>query len=414
MRRTILTFLLGVGCVLCGKDIFVDYNVGQAANPGTREAPHSAIAAALKHAAPGDTIHILPSPRPIRDNLAVTDLRGTAEKPIVIDGGNNVFLGTNPLKSSEWHEVAPGLYKKEMTTGKNWASRFFLTFNGRINRMGRIHKAGSGGAPYKRPEDLAPGEWTVVQREAIPEAKKSPHPPFRFEFFVRLPDGRKSLTESGVEEPNIRKNGGVNLRGKCRNLIFRNLIVKNFFNDGYNLHGDCRDIHFENVAAVDCGDDGISAHEECTLTGKNMVFIGCSTAICHIQGVTSVQENVYAEKISGRELFFLKNSHNTVKDVYMIADSFSGSLWTNRKGDRQTAALENVFAVSSNPRAVFTTRAGGELKLTAANVRVAGFHKVMQQDGVTTADPAELRKVIAAKRAELFARFGGNLEKALE
>ena len=414
MRRVLLAAAILTGTALWGKEIFVDYKSGKASNPGTREAPYSAVAQALKKAAPGDTIRILPSDRPIRDNIQVTNVCGTPEAPITIDGMNNIFLGTLPLNPAEWEEVSPGLFRKKMVTGKNWTSRFFLTFNGHINRMGVVKKASAPGTKYKTPEKLAPGEWTVVQGDPILPVK-GPHPQFNFEFFVRLPEGKTALADSGVEEPNIRKNGGVNVRGKCRNLIFRNIIVKNFFNDGYNIHGDCEAIHFENIAAVECGDDGISAHESCKLTGKNMVFIGCSTAICHIQSVTSVQENVYAEKISGRELYFLANSDNTVKNVYMIADSFSGSLWANRKKDEhQTAVLENVYVVSNNPNAVFEIKGAGEVKLTASNVQLAGFKRVTENPGIVKADPEALRKLISEKRAEFFAIFGGNLEKTLK
>ncbi|MCI5778762.1 MAG: hypothetical protein MR051_02930 [Lentisphaeria bacterium] len=414
MRHLLLIAALTTAAAVSGRDICVDYQSGKAGNPGTREAPLATAGQALKLAAPGDVVRILPSDRPIRDNIRIVNLQGTAENPITIDGMNNIFLGTLPLSPDVWKEVSPGLYQKEMKTGRNWTSRFYLTFNGRINRMGRLQKAGSPGAKYKKPEELVPGEWTVVERDMVDA--RGPHKQFNFDFVVRLPEGAESLESSGVEEPNIRKNGGVNLQGKCRHLILRNLIVKNFFNDGYNLHGDCENIHFENIAAVDCGDDGISAHEACKLTGKNMVFIGCSTAICHIADVTSSQENVYAERISGREFFFLANSDNTVKNAWVLADSFSGSRWQVRKGNHQKGRMENVFMLSNNPKSAFLLNVdkGGKLDLALVNVQLAGFRQVTECPGIVKADPDVLRKFIAEKRAEMFARFGGNLEKALK
>ena len=414
MRRLLLAAAILTGTALWGKGIYVDYKTGKASNPGTKEAPYSTVARALKNVSPGDTIYILPSDQPIRDNIQVTNVCGTAEAPVTIDGMNNIFLGTNPLTPKDWKEVSPGVYKKEMKTGRNWASRFFMTFNGHINRMGRLQKAGSAGAKFKKPEELAPGEWTIVEKDMVDA--KGPHKQYNFDFIVRLPEGAKSLEDSGVEEPNIFKNGGVNLRGKCRHLVLRNIIVKNFFNDGYNIHGDVEDVHFENIAAVDCGDDGISAHESCKLTGKNMVFIGCSTAVCHIASVTSSQENIYFERISGREFFFLSDSDNTVKNAWGFADSFSGSRWQVRKGNHQKGHLENIFMLSNNPKSafLFSVDKNAKLDMTVANVQLAGFHRVTETPGIVKADPEALRKLIAEKRAEFFAIFGGNLEKALK
>ena len=413
MRHLLLIAALTTAAAVSGRDICVDYRSGKADNPGTREAPLATTGQALKLAAPGDIVRILPSDRPIRDNVEIVNLRGTREKPIVIDGMNNILLGTKPLDPRQWREVEPGLFRREVVTGENWAYRFFLTCNGKINRMGRLLKSAVPGAKFKKPDALAPGEWTVVKNEFVPSDNRH-HKQFRFEYFVRLPAGASSLADSGLEEPDVRRDGGVNFSGRCEFVTVRNLIAKNFYNDGYNIHGKCRDLHFENIAAVDCCDDGISAHEACTLTGKNMVFIGCSTAICHIQNVTSVQENVYAEKITGRELYFLANTRNTVRNVFMIADSRSGSLWTNRKGDRQTAVLENIFAVSTNPESVFEVRADGELALTASDVQLAGFGQVMKRSGIAVVDPEDLRNRILAERRKFFAIFGGNLEKALE
>jgi len=405
--------IIFAGAALGAGELYVDVVSGKEGAPGTRSAPCAAVAEALTLARPGDTVFILPAGRPIRGGIAVRDLRGSAERPIVIDGMNNIFLGTAPLRTGEWKQKSPGLYSREKVTAWSWIDRYFMTLNGRIVRMGRVQKGSSQGAKFKKPEELAPGEWTVVRHEEV--RRRGIYRWYRYEFFLRLPEGATSIESSGLEEPaEGPREGGVALRGKCRHLEFRNIIAKNFHNDGFNLHGDCRNICFENIAAVDCGDDGISAHETCEYSGKNMVFIGCATAICHIQKAESFQENVYAEKIVGREFYFMNNTRNTIRNAFVLASSQSGSRWSVRKGESQRAVLENVHMLCVNPRARFVKGVKGELEFRAKNVRLAGFREVMKAPGIAAGDPEELRKRIAAERIKLFSRFGGNLEKALE
>ena len=411
MRVWMTAAAIFCSAILSAREIYVDFDSGKADAPGTRNAPLADVQEALKNAGPGDTIFILPSAKPILGNILIRDLSGTADRPITIDGMNNIFTGAAPISSAKWRQVAPGLYKREEITAWAWVNRFFMTFDGRINRMGRVNKASGRGAVFKKPQELVPGEWTVVQGEEV--RRKGKYRWHRFEFYLRLPEGTTPET-SGVEEPvNRLREGGVVLKGKCRHLIFRNFIVRNFLNDGYNLHGDCRNIHFENIAAVDCGDDGISAHDTCEFTAKNLVMIGCSTAICHIGNAVSVQENIYAEKISGREFFFMNSTDTTIRNAFVLACSRSGSRWTTKKGEHQRVRLENIFMAGENPQADFTRLALGKQEFSAVNVRLSGFRRIMKQGGVTTVDSEQLRRRIAEKRAELFALFGGNLEKAI-
>ena len=411
MRCLLTAVMMWSAAVLSAREIFVDVDSGKAGAPGTRSAPFAAIDEALAVVAPGDTIMILPAAHPIRANIPIRDLCGTAERPIIIDGMCNIFTGAEPISSARWRQVAPGLYRRDEITAWAWVNRFFMVFDGRMNRMGRINKGTGSGAAFKKPDELAPGEWTVVQGEEV--RRRGKYRWHRFEFYLRLPEG-VTPENSGAEEPvNRLREGGVVLKGRCRHLVFRNFIVRNFLNDGYNLHGECRDIRFENIAAVDCGDDGISAHDRCSLTVSNLVVVGCSTAICHINGAVSVQENVYAERITGREFYFMNDTDTTIRNAFVVADSQSGSLWTTAKGERQRGRLENVFMASRNPRARFIKRERGELKFGAKNVRLAGFRQIMKQNGVAEVAPEPLRRRIAEKRAEFFAVFGGNLEKAL-
>lgn len=391
-------------------EIFVNVNSGKAGNPGTKEAPLPSLRHALKKVVPGDTIYIMPSPNPILDNVFLNNVKGTPDKPITIDCMNNIFLGASQLDPKEWQMVKPGLYRKKIITGRNMYARFFLVFNGKINRMGRIQKA-PGAKPYKKVKDLAPGEWTVVVGKKVSD--KRPHPQFEVEYFVRLPENAKSLADSGITEPKNSRSDGVCLRGNSKNLIIRNVIAKNFYNDGYNIHGKCENIHFENIASVDCGDDGISAHEACTISLKNGVFIGSSTAICHIQDVTATHENVYAEKITGREIYLVSSGRNDIKNAYIIADSQSGCYWSNKE-QTPSGELSNIYAISNNPKSVFVHFDPRKSKMKFSNIRLANFKQIIKSPEVKTLPASEIKGKIEAARKSLFALFGGNLEKALQ
>ncbi len=392
-------------------DIYVDYNKGKAKNPGTKDAPVSTFRHAVAKAKPGDTVYILPSDKPIVDNVYLKNIEGTPEKPITIDGMNNIFYGSKPLDPQKWEQVSPGLFRKKMTIGKNWSGRFYMIVNGKINRMNRIQKS-TGSKQYKKVEELAPGEWTIVVGKKVSD--KKPHPQYEMEYFVRLPENAAGLADSGLMEPMLNRPDGVQVRGSSKNLIIRNIIVKNFNNDGFNIHGKCRNIHFENVAALYCGDDGISAHEACTVSLKNGVFIGCSTAICHVNEARCTHDNVYAEKIVGRDLYFTANSHNEIKNMYFYSDSYTGCNWTpNRKENTQTGALENIYAISNNPRAVFTKNGKGKYDAKISNIQLAGFKKVMKHPEVKKVEADAIREKIENAKKSLFALFDGKLEKLI-
>ena len=368
MRKILmLGFLLPF--LLLGRDIVVDYS-RKGAGDGSTEKPFPRFALAARIAKPGDRILILLSDKPIRDNISVKDLAGTQEQPIVIDGSHNIFLGSKPLVRSQWEEVSPGLWKRSMKTGTNMVARYYMIWNGRINRMGRFSK-GVGSASLVADEKLLkPGEWTILDRSGLPPKDKTR---FRdFDFFFRLPEG-VSFEEARLEEPDFRLVDGVSARGACAYVTFRNIIVKNFFNDGFNIHGQCHHLLYENVAALYCGDDGVSAHEACEIRMKNYAAVGCSTGICHITNARCVHENVYMEKIAGRELSLHNNTANAVIRGAIRLTSSEGCLVKNSPNERQECELRNLAIrqeEGAGRKAAFVFNCRGKLELKAEGVRL--------------------------------------------
>ena len=128
MKKNItLTLALIFGMALSAADIYVDYNKGNAKNPGTKEAPLDILARAVNRAKPGDTIYVLPSDKPIRDAIVFRGKNGQPGKPITVDGMNNIFLGTRPLNLKEWKEIKPGYFACVRKIGSNMSNRYFMT-----------------------------------------------------------------------------------------------------------------------------------------------------------------------------------------------------------------------------------------------------------------------------------------------
>ena len=389
---------------LCAADIYVDYEKGKAANPGTKAAPYARFASAIKAAQPGDTIYILPSTKPIRDTLVVRKKCGTADKPIIIDGMNNIFLGTEPLDLKVWKEFKPGYLKRTMVASASRTNRYFMVRDGKPHRMGRFNKA-KGSKAYKKVEELQPGEWTIIRGKQV---RKKVH---KHDFILRLPEGAK--TPAGFEEPLSRRISGVNIADECHYLTFRNIIVKNFLNDGYNIHGNCRNIRFENIAALYCGDDGISAHETCLIYVKNFIAIGCSTAACHINKSENHHENVYAEQILGRDLFFTDNTTNTFKNVWIKANSIGGFRLTTRKNSVQNFTMTHARIINTNPKATAHIQNEGKLNAKFSDIKFANYSKVDKIYSASQVKPEDIAGEIEAARKRLFALFNGQIEKAL-
>lgn len=398
---------------LSAADIFVDYDKGKAENPGTENAPLNVVARAIRKAKPGDTIYVLPSDKPIRDAIVFRNKSGEPGKPITIDGMNNIFLGTRPLSEKEWKEIQPGYFACTRRIGSNMANRYFMTLKGKIHRMGRFNKA-KGSKRFKKFEELQPGEWTIIRGE-LDKTSKSKNPAYLQQYVVRLPEGAKTPAEAGFEEPLLHRISGVDIAKNSNHITIRNVIVKHFHNDGYNFHGNCRNIVLENIAAVECGDDAISAHETCEIKVKNFVAIRCSTAICHINSSENSHENVYAEGILGQDIFLTQNTKNSLKNGWFKADSIGGFRLTTRKDSHQTFEIRNLRMINRNPRASFNIQNEGKLDMDFEDVKIANFKKVHKgyTGKVTQVKVGEIESEIDNARKNLFAIFGGQLEKAL-
>ncbi|MEQ1749998.1 MAG: hypothetical protein ABL974_11280, partial [Prosthecobacter sp.] len=128
------------------------------------------IHAAIKAAQPGDTIHL--EPKVYRDYAGFYGKKGEPGKPITLDGHGATLEGSDPIDVTKWREVSPGLFKNDALLPRlddAITGRWFFLFNGKMQLMNRTSKGKS--APYKKPEELQPNEWTFIKGPPRADAK---------------------------------------------------------------------------------------------------------------------------------------------------------------------------------------------------------------------------------------------------
>ena len=266
------------------------------------------IQEAIKMAQPGDTIHL--EPIVYRDYAGFYGKKGELGKPVILDGHGATLEGSDPIDLEKWREVEPGLFANDALLPKldeAILSRWFFVWNGEMNHMGRTSKGKK--APFKKLQDLQPGEWTfVVDKE---RSQSSPKQLFGT-FYLKLRPGEK-LATANIAAP--MRSAGVQLSGDNAHLIIRNITATHPYNDGFNIHGDCRDVVFENIRAIECGDDGISAHESAEYRVEGLVSIGNSTGITDTVAAQTSYKNVFIADCHAYDLFFLNNGRYKLENA---------------------------------------------------------------------------------------------------
>src|SRR6187399_2320363 len=98
MKSVIASIILAVATAAAARDIHVG-----------ADAPN--IAAAIKAALPGDTIHL--QPITYHDYAGFYAKKGEPGRPITLDGHGAVLEGSDPLDPAAWTEISPGLFKND-------------------------------------------------------------------------------------------------------------------------------------------------------------------------------------------------------------------------------------------------------------------------------------------------------------
>lgn len=291
---------------------------------------------AIKAAKPGDTIHL--EPKVYRDYAGFYGKKGAPGRPITLDGHGAILEGSDPLKPEQWKEISPGLFAAEELLPRLDAaiiSRWFFLFDGKIQLMGRTSKGRH--APFKKPAELLPGEWTFVQ--SVDRTNGKPGQIYG-SFYLKL-DAGKMLSEANIAVPV--RSAGVQFSGDNAHLIIKNVTVTHPYNDGFNIHGDCRDVLFESIRAIECGDDGISAHESAQYRVKSFVSMGNSTGICDTGTAETSYEDVFISGCHGHDLYFLDEGRYSIRNALVLSSAQNAFVVTGRDRGECHLTMENVL-----------------------------------------------------------------------
>lgn len=328
MRRAALSLLaLTLSCL--ARDIHVGEDV-------------KTIAAAIKLAQPGDTIHL--QPIVYRDYAGFYAKKGEPGKPITLDGHGATLEGSDPLDPKKWTEVSPGLFEaKDLLLRLDDAilGRWFFLWDGKMNHMGRTSKGKK--APYVKPQELKPGEWTFV-RDYVREKAGSTQ--IFGSFFVRLAD-RQKLAAARIFVPV--RSAGVQFSGANAHLVVRNITATHPYNDGFNIHGDCRDVVFENIRAIECGDDGISAHESAEYRVDGLISVGNGTGITDTGTAKTTYRRVFLAANLAFDLYFLNSGRYAVSDAVVLSTAEHALQVVAGKDQHSELRLDNVLILRKGP-----------------------------------------------------------------
>lgn len=301
------------------------------------------IAAAIKLAQPGDTIHL--QPIVYRDYAGFYAKKGEPGKPITLDGHGATLEGSDPLDPQKWNEVSPGLFEaKDLLARLDDAiiMRWFFLWDGKMNHMARTSKGKK--AAFKKVDALQPGEWTFVQDHARDKVVANQ---IFGSFFIRIPAGQK-LDQARIFSP--MRSVGVGLGGANAHLVIRNITATHPYNDGFNIHGDCRDVVFENIRAIECGDDGISAHESAEYRVDGLVAIGNSTGITDTVAAKTTYRHVFLADNLAFDLYFLNDGRYAVSDAVVLSSAEHALQVVGGKGQHSELRLDNVLIRREGPK----------------------------------------------------------------
>jgi hypothetical protein len=235
-----MKFRLGLVALLAlgnqvSADIYVDNRLGRDSNTGRSPVPYGvdegplhSVTLALRMAAPGERVVMLPTGVPYSESIRVDGrfTNGAEGAPIVLEGNGNEVSGFMPIPDDGWEWVGDSL----------WKSR------ARYRRGANLTVDGE-----KLPlevRDLPPSPSSVKEGTAVSH---------RGHYLLSMPGRMPGRAKIAVEQ----LPAGVFIH-RANHIIIRNLLVRGFAVDGVQVRGPAKGIQVENCRITENNRAGIS------------------------------------------------------------------------------------------------------------------------------------------------------------
>lgn len=207
---------------------------------------------------------------------------------ITVEGNGAIIDGCKIVDVDKWDCMGDGLYRRAgwdvpRLSDPGVSRRFFVVFDGIVQRMGRCSKGALSLVPFKDHRFLKPSEWTYEAGGDF--------------LYVKVMKG------TVVEFPVL--TNGVTIAGICSDIEIKNLTISRVCNDGVNVHGRSESISFRDIVCRECGDDGVSVHDECRVSFSNLLSEFNSTGITDTGNSSTFYDGVKIRNVIGIDIFFI-------------------------------------------------------------------------------------------------------------
>ena len=333
---------------------------GDDRNDGSLEAPFATAQRAVKAAASGDVIQLLPQGALYRQSIVLRGKTG-----IVIEGNGVTLDGSDPLSEAGWEALNDGL--KRLRLPQTTWNRHLLAFDGRVERMGRTQSSNS--AAFPEPAALQEGQFCFVNDPEDADAGEPAKARGVKHGWLYVRGGVRSL------EWSVRPNG-LATSGSNSDIVVRNLNARRFLNDGFNIHGQSTGLKFENIKGYDCFDEGFSAHDTCEAEIRKGAFWGNENAIADVnECITHYWNCEFRDSVSA-DILLIGKRHG-LTDCRIINTTPATALSAGPRGGPDQAFELNLTRVTvqgKRPEPARFRVNGGVLKMTDCELRNVDFN----------------------------------------
>lgn len=218
----VLAVVLALPVLADGVTHYVDNQIGRdvfsgrtPVYAGHNEGPFRTLQRALDLVLPGDSIVLMPTGQPYREQATLDGRRGGLPNfPILIEGNGQELVGLEPIASERWEYLQQGVYRLD---GMSWP----------------VGPLWLDGAPSRRrvlPANASPTALANQENAWLEGA-----------LFLRLP---KSVDPRRMRIEESRRRGGLILH-RASHVIVRRLKLTSFAVDAAQVHGPAHHVRFD-------------------------------------------------------------------------------------------------------------------------------------------------------------------------